>query len=195
MQQSKTLNIHVESLGSFFSLGLIEEIRRSNELKTTDDVNEADVRVIIIGRAEPGMSIKPAPKGVPAILLLEEAEALDFKSTFDDGVISVIKQADVDTALLVNAVQQAVRGVGFVTTSVLRQRLDPNINGHPMSLTEREGMFLALAADGYTTHEIARHMGYSERTVKLILNGIVTRYALNNRTHAVASALRAGLIR
>ncbi|MCY0924158.1 LuxR C-terminal-related transcriptional regulator [Streptomyces sp. H27-G5] len=194
MHQCDTLKVYVESLSSLFGLGLIEEVRRSRELERTDELDEADARVIIIGSPEPGMSIKPVSRDIPAVLILENAETLDLKSVLDDGVVSVIKQGDIDAALLVSSVCQAVRGVGLVTTSVLPRRLGPNHNEHPMTLTEREGMFLALAADGRTTHEIARQMGYSERTVKLILNGIVTRYGLQNRTHAVASALRAGLI-
>ena len=37
-------------------------------------------------------------------------------------------------------------------------------------------------------------MSYSERTVKNILHDLTTRLQLKNRTHAVAYAMREGLI-
>jgi DNA-binding NarL/FixJ family response regulator len=53
---------------------------------------------------------------------------------------------------------------------------------------------LRLIADGFDTREIASKLSYSERTVKNVLHGITTRLRLRNRAHAVAYALRNGLI-
>jgi len=61
-------------------------------------------------------------------------------------------------------------------------------------LSDRETEILRLVADGYDTSEIARRMAYSERTVKHILHDVITRLQLRNRSHAVAYALRQGLI-
>ncbi|MQA85396.1 MAG: DNA-binding response regulator, partial [Streptosporangiales bacterium] len=44
------------------------------------------------------------------------------------------------------------------------------------------------------TAEIARALAYSERTVKNIIHDITTRLQLRNRAHAVAYAVREGLI-
>ncbi len=51
-----------------------------------------------------------------------------------------------------------------------------------------------LVADGLDTREIALRMSYSERTVKNVLHDLTTRLQLRNRTHAVAYAVREGLI-
>ncbi|WP_446750734.1 response regulator transcription factor [Streptomyces sp. WZ-12] len=61
-------------------------------------------------------------------------------------------------------------------------------------LTERESRILEHAADGCSTREIARHVGYSERTVKGVLNSLQTRFGLRNRTHIVSYVIRQGLI-
>jgi len=53
---------------------------------------------------------------------------------------------------------------------------------------------LRLLADGMDTGQIAQRLSYSERTVKNILQGMLTRLGLRNRTHAVAHAIRLGLI-
>jgi len=61
-------------------------------------------------------------------------------------------------------------------------------------LTPRETQVLRLVADGFDTGEIALRMCYSERTVKNVLHDLTTRLQLRNRTHAVAYAVREGLI-
>ena len=62
------------------------------------------------------------------------------------------------------------------------------------ALTKRETEVLRLLADGNSTAEVARELIYSERTVKNVLADITRRLNLRNRTHAVAFALRQGLI-
>jgi DNA-binding NarL/FixJ family response regulator len=61
-------------------------------------------------------------------------------------------------------------------------------------LTDRETQVLRLVADGCDTAEIARRLCYSERTVKNCLHDVTTRLQLRNRSHAVAYAVREGLI-
>ena len=61
-------------------------------------------------------------------------------------------------------------------------------------LTPRETEVLRLVAEGHDTSEIASRMCYSERTVKNVLHDLTTRLQLRNRAHAVAYAMREGLI-
>ncbi|MCD0484092.1 LuxR C-terminal-related transcriptional regulator [Streptacidiphilus sp. ASG 303] len=58
----------------------------------------------------------------------------------------------------------------------------------------REIDVLTLLAEGCSTAEIAVRLSYSERTVKNIIHGLVSRSGMRNRTHAVAYALTSGLI-
>jgi DNA-binding NarL/FixJ family response regulator len=53
---------------------------------------------------------------------------------------------------------------------------------------------LGLVADGLDTREIATKLSYSERTVKNVLHDVTNRFQLRNRAHAVAYALREGLL-
>jgi DNA-binding NarL/FixJ family response regulator len=74
-----------------------------------------------------------------------------------------------------------------------RQVLDPR--GFTFAgLSGREIEVLRLVADGHDTKEIAATLCYSERTVKNVLHEITTRLQLRNRSHAVAYAMREGLI-
>jgi DNA-binding CsgD family transcriptional regulator len=75
-------------------------------------------------------------------------------------------------------------------------RLEGNLPGrHPASvLDDREKAVLRMVADGHETAEIARALAYSPRTVTGIMHDITHRLRLRNRAHAVAFALREGLI-
>jgi DNA-binding NarL/FixJ family response regulator len=61
-------------------------------------------------------------------------------------------------------------------------------------LSERERAVLSMVADGHETVVIARELCYSTRTVTSVLHDITQRFRLRNRAHAVAYALRAGLL-
>jgi DNA-binding NarL/FixJ family response regulator len=61
-------------------------------------------------------------------------------------------------------------------------------------LSERETTVLRLISEGYDTREIADALCYSERTVKNVIHDVTTRLQLRNRAHAVAYAVRHGLI-
>ena len=61
-------------------------------------------------------------------------------------------------------------------------------------LSKRETDVLRLLADGHDTADIARTLCWSERTVKNIVHDVTTRLQLRNRAHAVAYAVREGLI-
>jgi|GEM_PF-244097 len=69
--------------------------------------------------------------------------------------------------------------------------------GHVLALTgvnDRERAVLRLLGEGADTREIARRLSYSERTVKVVVQDLTRRFGLRNRTHAVAYAVRHGLI-
>ena len=58
----------------------------------------------------------------------------------------------------------------------------------------REQRILELAAEGYTDPEIAARMNYATDTVKKIWPDIRLRLGAKNRTHAVAQAIRTGIL-
>lgn len=60
--------------------------------------------------------------------------------------------------------------------------------------TARELAVLRQLAAGSSTAEIAAALHYSERTVKHIVHEVIVRHGLRNRVHAVAFALRQGLL-
>ena len=61
-------------------------------------------------------------------------------------------------------------------------------------LTERELTCLRLAADGGTAQEIAQLAGVGERTVNFHMANAISKMGAANKTHAVALAMRLGLL-
>lgn len=103
-------------------------------------------------------------------------------------VVAVIAVDTLDaTAVgrIVQLIQTVAAGNGSPRT--------PRSRSHP-ELSDRETHVLRLVADGKDTQQIARELSYSERTVKNVLHDVTTRLQLKNRSHAVAYALREGLI-
>jgi DNA-binding NarL/FixJ family response regulator len=61
-------------------------------------------------------------------------------------------------------------------------------------LTDREFDVLRLLADGGSTRDIAERLSYSERTVKNIVHDLLAKLNCRTRAHAVAFAVRHGVI-
>ncbi|MEU4392327.1 response regulator transcription factor [Kribbella sp. NPDC023855] len=101
------------------------------------------------------------------------------------GVSGMLRRADATAGRIVQLIQAAAAGDG---------RLPAPHSRSQAGLSDRETHVLRLVADGKDTHEIARELSYSERTVKNVLHDVTTRLKLRNRSHAVAYALREGLI-
>jgi DNA-binding NarL/FixJ family response regulator len=62
------------------------------------------------------------------------------------------------------------------------------------SLTDRETQVLEAIASGATTREIAAVLGISPKTVEKYKHGIFSKLGVQNQVHAVAVALRQGLL-
>jgi DNA-binding NarL/FixJ family response regulator len=120
------------------------------------------------------------------------------------GACALMRRSEAVPGQLVSTVRRAAAGDGSVPPDLLgrlleqigrlqRQVLTPR--GLTFSgMSEREIEVLRLIADGLDTTEVAGRLCYSERTVKNVLHDVTSRLRLRNRTHAVAYAVRHGLI-
>src|SRR5690349_7514953 len=120
------------------------------------------------------------------------------------GLVSLLYRQDSGYERIVQAILSAYAGRAELPNSVLRYVLDQlkaiqNNVLAPRGLTvaglsDREVDVFRLLAEGFDTAEVALKLNYSERTVKNVIHGAVTRLKLRNRTHAVAYALRSGVL-
>ena len=120
------------------------------------------------------------------------------------GASGVMKRSQSTGPSLLQTVRTAAAGEGVLPPDLLGRllgqvgRLQRQVL-HPRGLTfagltDREVKVLKLLADGHDTAEVGRGLYLSERTVKNIIHDVTSRLNLRNRTHAVAYALRQGLI-
>jgi DNA-binding CsgD family transcriptional regulator len=113
-------------------------------------------------------------------------------------VTAVLILRDVTPSRVVSTVRAATSGGGSISRELLGQLLAINDGkrsdpGEPQ-LTEREYDVLRMLADGETTRGIAERLRYSERTVKNIVRDLLVKLNCKTRAHAVALAVRHGVI-
>jgi DNA-binding CsgD family transcriptional regulator len=73
-------------------------------------------------------------------------------------------------------------------------RIRPGETGAPLTISKRELECLKLSANGYTSEEIARLLKLSVHTANQYLTNTAQKLNAVSRMHAVAKALRMGLI-
>ena len=190
--------------------GVVSQLRMQPEVRVVDEmaVDEAAVAVVVCDGLDDDTQrvMRALCRGnKPRIVLV--ASTIDdaaLVSAAEAGVGGLLRRSDATSDALVRTITRVARGEGEVPPDLLgrlleqvgrlqRQVLSPR--GLSFSgLTPRETEVLRLVAEGHDTSEIAEQMCYSERTVKNVLHDLTTRLQLRNRTHAVAYAMREGLI-
>lgn len=170
------------------------------------------------------MDIKmPVLSGIPAtrqiVARLPETHVI-ILTTYDtdDLVFEGIKAGaqgyllkDASSETLIEAIRGVVRGESQLDPKVARkvlgefQRLAQSVESRPRArgehgdliiepLTPREEDVLNLLVEGLSNKEIAARLDLTEGTVKNHVSAIIAKLQANDRTHAVVTALRRGLV-
>ncbi len=161
----------------------------------TDEVDEEATRAV---RA---VQRNGVPRVVVVVTRIDDGGLL---AALEAGACGIVRRADARSDRLVAAVRAAVAGDGTMPPDLLGRLLDQigRLQRQVLAprgltiagLAEREIEVLRLIADGLDTNEIAGRLCYSERTVKNVIHDVTSRLQLRNRSHAVAYAMRQGLI-
>jgi DNA-binding NarL/FixJ family response regulator len=182
--------------------GPLHDARRHNGHRT------AEVAVVVVDEVgeRATRAIRALARNGP-VRVLVVAGRLDDNGVLaatEAGACGLLRRGDAVPERLVAAVVAAAAGDGTVPPDLLGRLLDQvgrlqrqvlTPRGLTFSgLTDREVDVLRMLADGCDTAEIAGKLSYSERTVKNIIHDVTSRLQLRNRSHAVAYALRHGLI-
>ena len=125
-------------------------------------------------------------------------------SAIEAGACGLVPRSEATPERLVDAVRKAA-AKGGVLSPALVGRLLGQVNrlqnqvltpkGVRFSgLSDREATVLRMVSQGMEVREIAEELRYSERTIKNTMHDVVARFQLRNRTHAVAFAMREGMI-
>ncbi|MFF3868992.1 LuxR C-terminal-related transcriptional regulator [Micromonospora sp. NPDC020750] len=202
--------VHLSSTDVISRAGVVSQLRPRPEVLLLDDAeaDRAEVAVIITdGIDESSLRTLRATRsrGTPAlVLVVTQVDDAGLVAAVEHGVAGIVRRSEASADRLVAVVRAAAAGEGAVPPDLLgrllqqvgalqREVLGPR--GLTFSgLADREVEVLRLVADGFDTAEIAAKLSYSQRTIKNILHDVTNRLHLRNRCHAVAYALRNGLI-
>ncbi|HEX3707930.1 MAG TPA: response regulator transcription factor [Mycobacteriales bacterium] len=202
--------VHIAATDPISEAGVAAALRPRPELRLVDptEVDETTIGVVVAQRLDDSAmaAVRSAQRRgcVRIVLVPTELDDADLVSAAEAGICGVVPRSEATPERLVRAIEITESGNGSLPPDLIgrllnqvsrlhRQVLAPR--GLSMTgLSDRETSVLRLVAEGMDTHEIAGHLAYSERTVKNVLHDITSRLQLRNRSHAVAYALREGLI-
>ena len=189
---SERIPVFIYARDPLSQAGIASQLRGRPEVLVVDDETT---------RAAKALQRNGCPRVVMVITRLDDPGLL---AAVEAGACGLLRRSDAVPERLAAAVESAASGDGTVPPDLLgrllaqmgrlhRQVLAPR--GLTFSgLSEREITVLKLVADDLDTAEVANQLFYSERTVKNVIHDVTTRLNLRNRTHAVAYAVRQGLI-
>ena len=202
--------VYVYARDQITQSGTATQLRGRPEMRIVegDDIDGASVAVVAGDEADDetvrvirAIQRNGCPRVVLVVTRLDDAGLL---AAVEAGVCGVLRRQEATAERLTDAVQAAATGDGTLPPDLLgrllqhmgqlqRDVLGPR--GFRFSgLTDREVEVLRLVAEGMSTTEIAKRLSYSDRTIKNVIQDVTTRFSLRNRSHAVAYAMRLGLI-
>lgn len=161
--------------------------------------------VVVLDQRLPGISGAATCR---EILRRRPATAVVMLTTFvDDAVVHACIVAGARAFLLkgtasdelIDAIRATARGESVLAPEIVGRVLEwaraaRAIHGSGPSLAPHEVVTLAFAAQGMTNREIARKLGVSEGSAKLYLRSVMRKLGVRERSEAVATGIRLGVI-
>jgi DNA-binding NarL/FixJ family response regulator len=190
--------------------GLEAALRWHPQISLVDEESAGEPSVAIVAADSIGERILGtlrtlrARSGGQILLVVESLSDADLLAVVEAGVRAIVWRFEATPARLTETVLTTASGEATLPSEVVSRLLKQvsSLQHHVLAplgmklngLSEREADVLRLAAQGLDTGEIASKLCYSKRTVTNILHDVMSRFQLVNRTHAVAYAIREGLI-
>jgi DNA-binding NarL/FixJ family response regulator len=202
--------VRVRATDPVSEAGVASQLRVQHDLEvlSSDSPARPDVVVLVADRVdEPtaaGIRATRDSGGPRVVLVVGAVDGVEVLAAVEAGVAAIVRRCEATHERLSTAIRAAATGDGHLPPDLLGRLLQQVGDAQRKAaaptgltfggLTQRELTVLRLIADGYSTSEIATRMAYSERTIKNSIHDLVSRFHLRNRTHAVAFAVRQGLI-
>jgi DNA-binding NarL/FixJ family response regulator len=204
------ISVYVYANDPILQAGVGSQLHGSPEVVVVGqaELDQADVAIVVtdlvdetVLRILRAIQRGSAPRTVLIAAVLDESTVI---AAAEAGVSGLLRRGEVTAERLLKVVRKVAAGEAAVPADLLARLLDQvgRLQRQVLSprglrfsgLNEREIEVLRLLADGLDTAEIARRLSYSERTIKSVLHDVTARFQLRSRAHAVAYAVREGLI-
>ncbi|MEV7526070.1 response regulator transcription factor [Streptomyces sp. NPDC091371] len=140
------------------------------------------------------------------ILVANDIDDWKLVRAFDHGLVCFMTRGTATLAQVRDTVLASRAGRAELPGSFIRSLIDRMHTAQQGALaprgpspaasafSPREIDVLRLLADGWDTAEVACRLNYSERTVKSVITSMMNRLGLRNRQHAVAHAIKSGVL-
>lgn len=203
-----TTTVSVHASDPVSRTGVAAQLVQQPDIELIDPTSDADVAVVVAdnGDEEAARIIRALRRSdrTRVVAVVARADDAGVVALVEAGASGLLRRQESDSGALIAAIRAAAVGEGALPPDLLgrllrqvgqlqRQVLRPRGLSWT-GLSDRERQVLRLVANGMSTSEIARQLSYSERTIKNVIQDVVSRFQLRNRSHAVAFAVREGLI-
>ncbi|ACB85890.1 response regulator [Natranaerobius thermophilus] len=223
MDENKTIRILLADDHALFRQGLKKILDMEEDLAVCGEAQNGEEVVDKVKLLKPNIILMdinmPLLNGVEATKYVKEVSpetkviALTIHED-EEYLFEIVKEGaagfllkDVETPTLVQAIQEVNKGNSFIHPTIthkllgefnrLAQNSPRNIKSDEAvqsELTGREKEILELMAQGYTNKEISKELYISEKTVKNHVSNILRKMDVTDRTQAVITALKCGVV-
>ncbi|MGQ5639973.1 MULTISPECIES: response regulator transcription factor [unclassified Streptomyces] len=179
----------------------VRSLARRAGLRCADEGDEEEGTVTVVVAEDAEQAVPGLRNTGPLLLVCDTVSRSGLVRALRAGAV-VLRSADLSPESLAAAVRRAGHPHPTIPYPELSHLLstgpsadEPSRRGtRPPALTARQKQVLRLLADGHANADIARLLECSEHTVKNVVYEIMARLQARNRSHAVARALRHGLV-
>ncbi len=206
----RAVRVSVCALDPITTAGMADLLGTRASVRVVDDPARDGIEVVVAAFERLSADAVTALRevalelGKPIVLVTDRIEEGGLAVAVECRVAAILPRSAATDSRVADSVRRAASGTPSPPSTLLdrltahaerlhRETLTP---GEPpgSALSSREIDVLRLMADGLDTQEIATELSYSERTVKNIIYAVTDRLRLRNRSHAVAYAIREGVI-
>ena len=157
-----------------------------------------DVTMPVLGGIEATRRLHAAYPELPIVVLtMHDEEALREEALRAGASAFLTKDSSMQQVVATAIATAAGEALSAELASSILSELAPTaavVASEPSPLTRREEEILQLIADGYSTSEVAARLFISGKTVKNHLASVYDKLDARDRTQAVLSAVRIGII-
>jgi DNA-binding NarL/FixJ family response regulator len=210
--QPRRLNVSVITDDDLSAFGLLAFLSTAPEIAVLAEGHDvrSDVAVFVVATVTNSVlqRMKAVPESAEArqclVLVTDDLYSPSVVSAVAAGVVSVLSRSELTAANLAHAIMASAAGEAVLPGHVMRRVIERNqaferllLQQHGIAsggFTVRELEIMKLLAEGLSAAAIAQRMSYAERTIKNIIQEMLSRTGSRNRTQAVARAFQIGAL-